>query len=206
MVVGSDGVRADGSAPSASFRPRRRAVTAGLAWALPVVAVGAAAPAFAASGCSTFSFALDDSHAAYDQVTVTNTGTRVLPAGTTITWLVRNRATTNATLAITAVSGVTASPTSAGITAGGTTTFTFTLSAPLAAGAALYWRYTITGWNYATRVTINGCAGATACLSSLSYTPGTACPETPLAGAGARAANGSGGSDVFPDPRVIPPK
>ena len=183
-------------------RPTRRTVTAGLAWAVPVVTLGAAAPAMAASGCPTMTYRLDASHATYDEARITNTGTVPLPSGTTITWVVQNRSTSAATLTFISggLNGVSASVSSIGIAAGGTATITFTLTAPLAPGAALYWRYSITGWNYASRVTVNGCPGATACLSSNGYTPGTACPTA--GGGGARLARPTS----FPDPSEVPPK
>lgn len=189
-------------AESRTTRPSRRSVAAGLAWAVPVVTLGAAAPAMAASGCPTMTYVLDDSHSGYDEVRITNTGTVALPVGTTITWVVQNRAGIAATLAFISggLSGVSASVSSIGITAGGTATITFTLTAALAPGASLYWRYTITGWNYATRITVNGCVGATACRSSYYYTPGTACPTG--GGGGARLA----GPPTFPDPSEVPPK
>jgi len=193
-----------GHEPDSGHRTvRRRAVTAGLAWAVPVVVVGAAAPAYAASACPALTYALDDSHSTFDQILIRNAGATPLPAGRTITWVVQNRTTAAATLAVVGVVGVTASPTSVGITAGGRATLTFTLTAPLAPGATLSWSYTITGWNYASRVTVNGCTGATACLSSNLYTPGTACPT---AGPAAAPAAADGQPVVFPDPGVVPPK
>ena len=187
---------------SRTARPSRRTVAAGLAWAVPVVTLGAAAPAMAASGCPTMTYVLDDSHSGYDEVRITNTGSVALPAGTTITWVVQNRTTAAATLSFITggLSGVSASVSSIGITAGGSATITFTLTAPLAPGALLYWRYTITGWNYATRITVNGCVGATACRSSYIYTPGTVCPTAGLLGARVSSPT------TFPDPSEVPPK
>lgn len=199
----SGGRMADLDLGNASPRPlRRRAVTTGLAWAVPAVLVGPAAPAFAASGCPSLSYSLDDSHASYDQILIRNTGATPLAAGTTISWVVQNRSAANASLSIIGTSGVSVSPTTSSLVAGGQATLTITLTAPLAAGATLSWSYAITGWNYATRVTVTGCVGATACLSSVLFTPGTACPAAARAGAPAAA----GGSTTFPDPRNIAPK
>lgn len=200
VTAAADGQPQGESRPT---RPSRRTVAAGLAWAVPVVTLGAAAPAMAASGCPTMTYVLDDLHSDYDEVRITNTGSVALPVGTTITWVVRNRASAATTLSFISggLSGVSASVSSIGITAGGTATITFTLTAALSPGASLYWRYTIYFWNYATRITINGCVGATACLSSYYYTSGTDCP-TGSGGGGARVA----ATTTFPDPSEIPPK
>lgn len=197
--TGSDPAGPDlGVAPRRSVR--RRTVAAGLAWSVPVVLVGTPARAIAASSCPTLRYVLDASNPSYDEIRITNAGSTPLAAGTTITWVVYNRSPFPATLTITATSGVTASPTSLGIASGASGTFTLTLSAPLAPGQALYWRYRITGWNYASRVTVNECPGATACLSSRTFTPGTDCPPAGLVAGRAAAPT------VFPDPAVIPPK
>lgn len=187
-----------GVAPRRSVR--RRTVAAGLAWSVPVVLVGTPARAIAASSCPTLRYVLDASNPSYDEIRITNAGSTPLAAGTTITWVVYNRRAATSTLAIQSTTGVTAAPMFVGIASGGTGTITFTLSAPLAAGQTLSWRYTITGWNYASRVTINECPGATACLSSRTFTPGTDCPPAALVAGRAAAPT------VFPDPAVIPPK
>lgn len=199
----------ESTGPEAAGHPRsakqardvaRRRVSAGLAWSVPIVVMGAPARAVAASTCPTLTYVLDASNRNYDEIRITNTGTTSLAVGTTITWVVYNRSPFPATLTIAATSGVTASPTSLGIASGASGTFTFSLSAPLAPGQALYWRYRITGWNYASRVTVNGCPGATACLSSNLYTPGGDCPPT------ARVAGRAAVPTEFPDPAEIPPK
>ena len=58
---------------------RRRALVTGVAWSVPAIVVAEAAPAFAASACLSVAVALDNSQRAYDQITITNTGSTTIP-------------------------------------------------------------------------------------------------------------------------------
>lgn len=69
-----------GSRPARAPRstPSRRAVVAGSAWAAPLVVVGSAAPAFAASPCQTqYSYRLDWGTSAFNRVSATSASVRV---------------------------------------------------------------------------------------------------------------------------------
>lgn len=61
----------------------------GAAWTVPAVAVAAAAPAFAASGCYSVSVSAQIPNNGYDRITLSNPSPWV-PAGTVITWTVQN--------------------------------------------------------------------------------------------------------------------
>lgn len=162
--------------------PRRTLVT-GAIWVAPVVVASVAAPAFALSQCMTGTVVGTIPSNSYDQITVTNNGPVKIPAGTQITWVVQNVRTTAATLALVSTSGVnlTSGTNPVSITSNGTTTWTFTTTADVPVGGTVWWRYSITGFTYNSKVAVDTCF--TGCVSDRVTLIGTVCPT----GAGAAA-------------------
>lgn len=153
----------------------------GLAWTVPAVIVAAAAPPLAASPCATlYSFTAVRTFPSDERMTITNTGSTTIPAGTTVTWTVYNNETVARGITWyaprTNISGPTTGSTT--VPSRTRTTFTWTLTSALAPNATAYWSYFFGSSDYRTRITIGNAACTTnsRCVSVINTTVGTTCP------------------------------
>jgi len=126
----------------------------------------------------------------YDKITLTNTSTVTIPAGTTITWTVHNSSSAADTITLSSLAGVSSTTTSLTIAAGVTATITLTTTAAIAPGGSVSWQYNAAHWNFQGRVTMSfagttlaTCPSVSGCVSIFGSNPGTACPTTALAAA-----------------------
>ena len=184
---------------ASSARLTRRRVTASVAWTLPVLAVAAAAPALATSGCPDLAVAEVPLSASADRISATNlAGSVSIPAGATITWLLENETATARTVTVSSLNGVGTATISQALAANGTVTFTFTTTATIAGGASVSWAYAIgatdvAAWNLRSQIriafsgTLAACPAETFCTSVSGTVVGTACPAATLPVAPARA-------------------
>ncbi len=105
---------------SASLRPTRRTVAKGAAWSVPVVAVGAAAPAMAASGGTggitascvtpggtgvTYTLSVTGSLSPEIQVVFTHSGTGSMSISAPATWTIAGSTATTLTYLVPVVGG-----------------------------------------------------------------------------------------------------
>ena len=158
----------------------RRQLARGTAWAVPVVAMAAAAPAVAASGCPTIAARAAIAPNNTDRLTVTNTGDVPIPTGRIITFTIRSLRTTNGAFTLGIQSGVlvvgsppTTLPPQTDVT------MLFTTTAPVSPGGTVFWDYGLSSYNYDSRLTLNaagGCAASSACASDHQDVFGTVCP------------------------------
>lgn len=170
----------------AAARPQvtRRVLTSAAAWSVPVIAIGAPAPVFAASGAPTMAITGRRADPRRDEITITNTGPVTIPAGTTVTWTLKNTSPTTATLTYIAGSGMTylGQPPST-IRSGEIVTITLTLTAPLAIKGTAYGAYWLSGGTYDSVVTVSfagtplaGMPPQSKCISFAGGALGAQCP------------------------------
>lgn len=163
----------------------RRTVAAGVAWSVPVVLVGAAAPAFAAS--ATPSFRLEDvlSANAGDEIRLINDGTVPIPSGTTITWQLQNTSDYDNDFSLDVLDGITrtSGPVSAFLAPGASLTLTFRITNAIPVGGRVAWSFFIDDYTYSSRATLSFAStthpeypSISRCVSNLYDTPGTLCP------------------------------
>lgn len=184
----------------------RRGVTRGAAWAVPSIAVAAAAPAVAATVCPGATFLGVIFSATLDQITVTNAGPVPWPAGTTITWVIQNVRTPagSSAFSVAPVSGLTVGSVPTSIARNASATILFTRTTALAVGASVYWRFSLAEYRYNSRITVNfagttlaNCPSVTACISNRFNAIGSTCP-TPVAAAA------RGAAPVGPPDPIVP--
>ncbi|HNM97153.1 MAG TPA: hypothetical protein PKK40_04355 [Marmoricola sp.] len=191
-------------------RPTRRAVARGVLWSLPVVSAAVAAPAYALSICPGGTIAGSIASSTRDQITLTNNGPGVIPAGTTITWEIQNVRTSSATLTLGTVSGVTLLSGTNPITlaSNASTVWTFNISADIPVGGSVSWQYGINGFFYNSRVSVSECANLIKCVSDRGNVIGSTCPSTALRVAqSAQTSNYTiTDPDLPPDPGTPGPK
>lgn len=165
--------------------PSRRALAQGVAWSLPVVVVATAAPAVASSLCPTVAMTAAIVNASWDRLIFTNTSTITVPAGTTITVVLQNRASSNNLLTIGTLTGVTRTSGTSPITLApnATTTYTFTVNAPIAPGGTVQFRVGWNTWNYAAYASVTfagtplaACPASNSCASDVNDVIGSICP------------------------------
>lgn len=163
----------------------RRSVATGTAWAVPAVAVAAAAPAFAASGCPVLTGVIQYVDQLNDRVVITNTSAVIIPSNITITWTVENRWNGANTLDFASYSRVTRTTGSDPFTfaaLGTQFTYTFKSTTALAQNATLRWRYNWSQFFYETTIRVSfagtslaSCPDQVFCASMADPTPGTVC-------------------------------
>ncbi len=167
------------------MEPSRRVLARGAVWSLPVVAVAAAAPAVASSLCPTVAMTAEIIDASWDRLNFTNTSAITVPAGTTITVVLQNRATSNNSLTIGTLTGVTRTSGTSPITLApnATTTYTFTVNAAIAPGGNVRFRVGWNVWNYAAHASVTfagtalaACPASKSCASDVNDVIGSICP------------------------------
>ncbi|HPB71642.1 MAG TPA: hypothetical protein PLX71_01550 [Phycicoccus sp.] len=176
----------------ATARPiRRRAVTRGAAWTLPVLAVATAVPAFAASPTCPVPVAAEAKESnTSDRITVTNPVTAApIPIGTTISWYLQRQDALPLSITVSGMVGLTTTPLTQALS-GRVATFVFTTTSVIPAGGTVSWVYTdglAVGWNYRSRITVSfagtslaSCGASFSCTSVVQgifgTTYGTTCP------------------------------
>lgn len=183
----------------------RRVLVQGTAWTVPVVSIAVATPALAASsGCpSTVTFTGDINGAGLDQLTVTNTGTTPIPAGTTLTWELQNvsGATRTYSFVLTGLS-LTLGTSPVTVANGSSTTLVFTVTTAIPPGGTRSWTVNtgsnkFSSYRYNSMLTLGPTCTAL-CLSdngTVTNTFGTTCPT----GSGARAGSAKSSAQAVPE-------
>lgn len=165
--------------------PSRRALAKGVAWSLPVVVVATAAPAVASSLCPTVRMTAAIIDVNWDRLIFTNTSTITVPAGSTITVVLQNRASSNNRLTIGTLTGVTRTSGTSPITLApnASTTFTFTVNAAIAPTGTVQFRVGWNVWNYAAYASVTfagtalaACPATNSCASDVNDVIGSICP------------------------------
>lgn len=161
----------------------RRRLATGVAWSVPAIAAVASAPFVAASACPTASFKVEYVDSG-DLVTVTNTGSVPIPAGTTITWQLQNVGLSGS-LTIVQTSGATLLSGGTGpVLSGATQQVQLQVTTSVSSGGSVSWEFNLGGeYLYNSRVALSfastaaaSCSEVAGCVSSDGYTTGSSCP------------------------------
>lgn len=165
----------------------RRQLASGVAWSVPAIGLVAAAPLVAASPtCPAVTFELSAvtvGGSPGHRITVTNTGSSPVPAGSAITWDFLYGAgisvlTIGPTVGVALQNGATFA-----VTWSSTVTISTTVRDQLDSGMAASWDFTVASSFFESNVTLSfggtnaaSCSSASACLSTFDGRIGSSCP------------------------------